>query len=215
MTSLSISPSGTAGWEIITLSSHSEEKYRFPYSKHYGEVYNFDPDLLIRCKCVALTLLTPPVSAARTVCRIAKAAFLLLTAAYHYLDDQKIPALEKQAIRIAALDSGRALYYGVQMTGCAIWGIFSPYDARHEYAKLERTLNRHQDGPHRDKYYLAICFQPLAVVPNFDKEEQKRIAAKLDNTIHRYLTLLRAVFACSPTQFRSALRKSQTANVNI
>lgn len=57
------------------------------------------------------------------------------------------------------------------------------------YGRLERELNR-QDAPHRDKFYLAICCQPLAILPE-DTSPHNLVA--VENKLTRYVAKIDAL----------------------
>lgn len=171
------------GWGEISLPEQKE--YKFLFQLDTGEVFNFDPPLLISNKCVALMILTPVLTLARSIYWFAKAIFLSLAAAFNYLDGQDLKPEDKKTLVDSFKDSGRAWSYGLRMTAIAASGIFSPLDARLYYGRLEKELNRHIDGPHRDKLYLAICFQPL-IIRKTDFSNSDQVKKKLIECIKKW-----------------------------
>lgn len=173
-------------WGSITVSFEGEE-HAFTYHVPSGEVFNDDSAFLIRKKCFGLILGTPLFSLARSIAWFAHGCFMLLSEAFYILDGQPISD-EMKAERINKFeDIGRALKYGYWLTGYACAGIVYPYWARQQYGHLERELNRHPDGPHRSKHYLAFCFQRIFMMPQ-DPTQQAAVEGRLTN----YLALVRA-----------------------
>lgn len=166
--------------------------YRFLFHQESGEVFNFDPPKLIRAKCIALIALTPTFAIMRSITWLVKSIFLSLAGIFNYLDDKEFDEKTRRGISEAFMDSIRAIPYGVKMTGQAALGIFSPLKARRRYGQLERELNRHVDGPHKDKFYLAFCFQPLAHLKK-EHGNQEEVEKKLIRSIHffeRIITMI-------------------------
>jgi hypothetical protein len=135
--------------------------YDFVHNTKTNEVYNYDSRGLIRWKCAGLTVVTPLVTVIRMVCRIATVIFTTLSIGFHYIDEGKVDKNELIALRINCEDIPLMVVYGVQLTGYAAYGIFFPFETREYYGRLERKLNRQQDGPKRTKFYAAFCFQPI------------------------------------------------------
>ena len=96
--------------EVIV--QYHEIKYHFPYHVPSREIFNLDPEPVIRCKCLALVLMTPLITIVRSVYWLALAVFMGLSAAYHYLDGQDISNEAQQAIIETAKDSARAIGMG-------------------------------------------------------------------------------------------------------
>lgn len=179
----------SSSWGEICISSE-KKKYKFPYHIPSGEIFNFDPPHLIRTKCLALVILTPIVSLIRSIYWLAKAAFLLLAAGFNYLDGQDLTNQSRKNIALNLADSVLAWTYGIQMTAYAAMGVILPNSGRIHYGYLERRLNRHVDGPHRDKFYLAICFQRLCV---YDSTKIQDVNDKLYTYASRVEALVVAI----------------------
>lgn len=182
MNTLRLERHENANWGAVVVP-YKSKTYKFPCHIPTREIYNFDPDPLIRFKCTALTVATPVLSVMRSVYWLAKAAFMVIAEAFRYLDEQTTSEEAWDAIAKTAYDSVRALGYSTMMTGYAFCGIFAPYWGRQHYGHLEKALNRHTDGTHRDKFYLAKCFQPLYILPknlNCDPAKDK-LYKYLDN----------------------------------
>jgi hypothetical protein len=203
MTEIRQEPQGLSDWGNIFLEYH-EKEYRFPYHIPSGEVFNYDPTLLIRFKCVGLVAMTPLVSLIRSVYWFAVSIFMVLSEVYRYLDGQSPSEEAQEAIYANAYDSLRALGYGTLMTGSALMGIFAPYQGRLHYGLFERELNHHSDGPHRDKFYMAICFQRLTNLSSEDEDEDQ-VEDKLTRYLDRIDSIRTAVWACSLQQLTAAL----------
>ncbi len=204
MTGIRLEKQANAEWGSLFLQ-YSEKEYEFPYHIPSGEVFNHDPAFLIRFKCFALVCLTPLISAIRSVYCLALSVFLIISEVYRYLDGQSLSQEAQIAVYENAFDSARALGYGALMTGCGFMGIFTPYEARRDYSAFERNLNRHGDGPHRDKFYLAICFQRLSVIPE-DDLDVNQVENKLTNYLARIDAIRAALCACSIHQLLVELR---------
>lgn len=164
-------------WGEVVVSCNDKECH-FPYNLATGEVFNDDMSYLIRAKCTALVFVTPMMTVIRTVYWIAKAVFMTFKEGYRYLECEDSPENAFKKISEVASDSVRAIGYGLLMTGCAAGGIVAPFAFREHYGHFERTLNRHSDGPHKDKFYLAICFQSLIVI-NSESSNLEAVANKL------------------------------------
>lgn len=203
MTGVTVVCDGISNWGMVNLEYHNKD-YEFPYYAPSGEVFNHDPSYLIRFKCLCLTAGTPVVCVARSIYWLSNSLFLLLSEAFYYLDGQEISEEDHLAMHQYAYDSLRALGYGILMTGSAIEGMIFPYDARLRYGELERSLNRHTDGPHRDKFYLAICFQRLIVLSD-DHENIEEVGEKLTKYLARIDALRAALFSFSLQQLMAAL----------
>src|SRR5262249_52339014 len=147
----------------------------------------------------------PLVSVMRSVYWLAISIFMVLSEAFLYLDAQSSSEEAPLAIYEKAYDSIRALGYGALMTKCALMGIFSPYQKRFEYGGLERALNRHSDGPHRDKFYLAFCFQRLSVLSE-EEESLTRVEEKLNKYLTRIHSIRAAIWGCDIQQLIIELR---------
>jgi hypothetical protein len=181
-------------WGHVVVSNHPSE-FRFPYSLATGEVFNDDKHYLIRAKCAALVFITPLMTVIRTVYWFAKSIFMTLAKAYHYLDCESAPYSFKQILEVAS-DSIRAIGYGILMTGCALGGMIAPFTFRQHYGHLESALNRHKEGPHKDKFYLAICFQRLhTITPKAENLED--VAIKLTRYRSRVVAVQEAFWSCS------------------
>lgn len=172
-----------------------EEKVQFPYHIPTGEVFNHDPELLIRFKCIVLTGLTLLVTVMRSIYWLAQSIFLIITETFRFLDNQDPISENREAIISLAVDSLRAWKYGALMIGCALKGIFFPYAARQAYGQLERELNKHADGPHRDKFYLAFCFQRLTILKKDGKNDE--VISQLTKYLARVKRIQEALWSCS------------------
>lgn len=179
-------------WGEISIS-YNNQKYIYPYYIPTGEVFNDDPSMLIRYKCAALVVFTPVITLIRTIYWAAKAMFLTLAAAFYHLNGN-LTEQDKARVVETFKDCGRAWYYGAQMTLYAALGIILPYYSRLNYGHLEASLNRHEDGPHRDKFYLAICFQRLIV---YDGDNLADVEQKLTNILGRIQALKTAFWSFS------------------
>lgn len=187
-----------ASWGEIGIKYEGEE-ISFPFHIPSGEIFNNDPESLVRLKHFGLVLITPLITVIRSVYWLTKAIFLALSEIYHYLDEDDPSDESHIAITEAAHDSVRSWKYGGLMTGYAFAGIFAPHWARRHYGQLERTLNRHSDGPHRDKFYAAICFQPLCTLLNDDQLNDEDAAKKLNKYLTRVDAIQEAFWSCSWT----------------
>lgn len=185
---LQLTPHTNCEWGNIEFSFKGQLFY-FPTHLKSGEVYNIDPAPLIRLKCAALIGLTPFITLTRSVGWVAETIFMVLREFYRYLEGEKITQERRQKIADKAADSLRALQYGMEMTGICFYGIFNPLEARMQYGKKERELNRHVDGPHRDKYYAAFCFQRLTHLSSKDPDY-----VQLDKRLTKYLTSIYTIF---------------------
>ncbi len=183
-----VDPPLNSTWGAVIVE-YKENKHHFPYHAPTREIFNLDPAPVIRCKCLALILMTPLITIARSVYWLSLSIFMALSEVYHYLDGQDISNEAQQAIIDTAKDSVRAIWYGALLTGCALLGTLAPYWGRQHYGWLERDLNRHGDGPHRDKFYLAFCFQRLCILP----EENPENSDLLKNKLTKYLTHIDAI----------------------
>lgn len=156
----------------------------FPYHRISGKVFNSDPKFLIRAKCLGLVVLTPLISVIRSVYWAVKAFFMCFNTSSH--SDKNSDRLQT-----VAYDAIRALGYGLYMTQVACSGILYPHEARLRYGAFERTLNR-QESPHRNKFYLAICFQPIYTINEDNKKDvEKRLldySQKIDNIERAFLS---------------------------
>lgn len=169
-------------WGYVVVPFNKKE-WVLPYCLSTREVFNLDPVALIRFKCVLLTAATPLVTLVRIIYEVAKAAFLALAAIYYYLDNQPSSRSIVACLITGLTESGRTSWYGIRLTGYSFMGIFDPYRGRQRYGKLERELNRHSDGPHSDKFYLAFCFQRIAHVPEDYSEYSEFFISKLHKHI--------------------------------
>lgn len=194
----------SADWGTVFIQ-HDDEEVAFPYHIPTREIFNHDPELLVRIKCIGLTCLTPLASLIRSVYWLSQSIFLILTEVYHYLDGQAISDDAQGIIEESAYDTVRALGYGALMTGSAFMGIFDPNQGRYYYGRLERELNRHWDGPHRDKFYLAICFQRIFVIPE-DDEELTEVEDRLTKYLDRIDEIRAAFWSCDVEQLMVGLR---------
>ncbi len=173
--------------------NYESETYQFPIFN--DEIYNLDPANLIRFKCSVLVAITPVVSLARSIYWLCQSYFLLFSEAYNYLDKGSFTISE---IQNCAIDSARAIKYGAQMSWLALNGIFNPYQYRCAYGECERILNHQQIGKKRDKFYLAICFQPIALVSEQENLRNARLTkhAKINYKLSHgsYSERIQAVF---------------------
>lgn len=183
---------------------YQEKEYHFPCYTPTGEIFNHDPAMLIRMKCLALTGLTPLVSVARSVYWFANAIFMALKEVFSYLDGQDQTEETRIAMGEYAYESLRALGYGALMTGWALVGVVDPDQARLQYGWLERELNHHSDGPHRDKFYAAFCFQRICILSG-DEEESGKAAEKLIRYLARIDEIRTLLWSCSIQQLMVAL----------
>ncbi len=183
MTALTFNGSEKDVWGIFSLS-YEGNKYQFPYYRPTGEIYNFDPDPLIRLKCVWIAIATPPLCLCRSIYWLAQSIFMLFAEAYR--DARRKSSDEAwMQIKEVAVDSARALQYGFILTGLALWGIVFPFSARIQYGQAERELNRHVECPHHDKFYLARCFQPVAFMPkDYPKHRDELVDRFVKRVIH-------------------------------
>lgn len=178
-----------AGWDIYVLNYQGID-VQFPRKSLTGEIYNFDPGLVIRAKCCVLTLITPLMSGIRAVYWIGLSFSMLIKKCFHALDGKDFGS-GHFPIKNTMKDVPRAIYYGIILTFYAACGVLFPYWGREHYGRNERLLNRHPDGPHRDKFYLAICFQPLAVINEVEIGSEERARNKL----LRYIELVNNIRA--------------------
>lgn len=199
MTDIRLENQGNSDWGNVFLQ-HGEKEHRFPYHIPTGEIFNHDPDSLIRFKCAVLTVMTPLVSVMRSVYWLALSIFLVLTEFYRYLDGQSLSPDDQEAIYETAYDSLRALGYGALMTGTALTGIIAPHQARWRYGGYERALNRHEDGPHRDKFYVAICFQRLYTMAE-DVQDMDEVDEKLTKYLDKIDAIRIAAWSCDIQDF--------------
>lgn len=151
-------------WGVVVFPFNKKE-WVLPYCLSSREVFTLDPVWLVRFKCLILTPATPLVTVIRIVYELAKATFSALRAVYYSLDNQPSSQGCFSYLKTGVYESGRTLLYGVSLTAFAAMGIFDPYRGRQKYGWLERELNRQPDGPHRGKFYLAFCFQRIAILP--------------------------------------------------
>lgn len=202
MTSIRLENPGNTEWGKISLQYHGNE-YQFPYHISSEQIFNYDPDPLIRVKCIALIGVTPLISIVRSVYWLSLSFFTALSEMYRYLDGQSPSQHAQSMIGERAWDSIRALSYGALMMKSALIGVFAPYQGRLQYGEYERELNRHLDGPHRNKFYLAICFQRLYVIPEDDTDEME---SKLTQYLARIDAIRGALWGCSLQQMMVQLR---------
>lgn len=192
-------------WGEVVLT-YKDKECRFPFHIPSGEVFNHDPKPLVRFKCAALVVLTPKITLTRCIHQLCIAIFRAISYAYRYLDGQVLTQNDGVDIYSALSDSTRAIKYGWKLTKCAWSGIFNPYLGRLQYGLLERELNRHKDGPHRDKFYLAICFQRLWYFDEKDAETN----TKVENKLVKYLVLIenirKALLSCAFHQVLKELK---------
>lgn len=178
----------------------NEAEASFPFYIPTGEIFNNDPESLVRMKHLGLVLITPLMTVIRSIYWLAASIFLALSEVYRYLDDGEISPDACIKMKEAAEDSLRAWKYGSLMTGCALAGLFAPFWARRRYALFERTLNRHSDGPHRDKFYTAICFQPLCMLRTTDQLNDEDAAKKLNKYLDRVVRIQEVFWSFSWTE---------------
>lgn len=200
-----IENNGNSVWGSLVFLHHKKE-LRFPHHIPSDEIFNYDPDPLIRFKCVVVTALTPAATIVRSIYGLAKAIFITLEEVYCYLDGQNPSPEFWEDIKDTLSDSTRAWYYGTLLTGCASSGVFFPFWARYHYGKLERELNRHSDGPHRDKFYLAPCFQRLCVLKQGDLQNHEQVSRRLARYLDLIDGLRTAFFNCDCHQLMLELR---------
>lgn len=173
-------------WGHILITYKNQES-KFSYHLKTGEIFNTDPVYLIRFKCLGLTVSTPVTSIARAIYYLVKSAFIALQNLYYYLEDRNPKEQKDSSFFKTIYESPRALTYGISLTKTAFLGIFNPLEKRREYGVLERELNHHTDGkPHRDKYYIAICAQPLAKLQEYGASNED--LKKVETRLIRYLT---------------------------
>jgi hypothetical protein len=177
-------PTDNSKWGQVSMQ-YNERKVRFPFHIDTREVYNGNPANLIRLKCAALTVGTPFITLVRSVYWLGKAVIDSLVKFYCYLDGQPTTL----SIAATAWEGIRVLEYGAKLTKTAFLGICHPIEARMAYGRLERELNR-QIAPHRDKFYLAICCQPLAILPE-DTSPHNLVA--VENKLTRYVAKIDAL----------------------
>lgn len=166
-----------------------QDCYHFQINFIEKIIFNFDSSRIIRAKCFCLIALTPLVTTARIIYWTAKAIFFSSRQFFKYLDGQP-PSKHINCTKIEAQeDINRSFVCGIKMTFWAFKGIFSPFEARLNYGKLESELNRHVDGPHRDKFYTAICFQPIARMT-----ENQEIDKTAEEKLLKYATRIQRLF---------------------
>lgn len=204
MTSVGLDNSSSSLWSNFSVE-YKDKEYQFPCYIPTGEIFNHDPSMLIRVKCLALIGLTPLVSVARSIYWFTNAIFMILTEMFCYLDGQDQTGDIRKAMVEYACDSVRAFSYGALMTGCALIGVLAPYQGRLYYGWLERELNHHSDGPHHDKFYLAFCFQRRCVLLD-DEEETDKATEKLTKYLARIDAIRAALWSCSIDQLMGELR---------
>jgi hypothetical protein len=204
VTNIWLENQANSAWGTIVLF-YKEKRHKFPYHIATREIFNDDPKALIRGKCMALIAITPLITIVRSIYWFAKSIFVALSVAFHYLDGQSLSEESLDAFHEAASDSVRALSYGILLMGCAFAGMFVPNWGRQHYGQLERELNRHSDGPHRDKIYLAICFQRLALMPDDFYQNGDQVEKKLSHYLSRIDAIRTAIWECSYQQLMDAL----------
>ncbi len=160
-----------SSWGNVTFTYENKEKI-FPCYFPTGEIFNQDSKDFIRFKCVLLVGATPVMTVARTCYWFAKSIFLLLAESFYFLDGSNVNRPKNQ-LSEAVQDIFRSVGYGVLLTGGALIGIAAPYTGRRYYGLFERTLNRHEDGPHRNKLYIAFCLQRVALIEDENKAYEK------------------------------------------
>jgi hypothetical protein len=207
---IQVLPNVDSFWGEISVTFKNEVS-QFPYDTRSGKIFNVDPINLIRLKSIALTFSTPFVSLIRCVYTLATYFFSIVSQIYSYLDQQH--AYQNTTLSISDMvydgcsESLRILRFGMLMTKWAFLGILDPYEGRLNYGLLEQELNRHTDGPHRNKFYHAICFQPKAILPKECKDEDLQ---KIESKLIRYLTLVdnlrSALFSCELRGFINELK---------
>jgi hypothetical protein len=127
-----------------------------------------------------------------------------LAEGFHYLDGRDINKENMTFIKDTITDVPRALSYGSLLTIYAIAGVFFPFWARHHYGQMERELNRHADGPHRNKFYLAICFQPVVKQDEFNLSQ--KVMNKLNDHIQRIEKIQKAFWPFDYRQLMMELK---------
>lgn len=136
--------------------------YHYIVDNATGEVYNNDPDLLIRFKCLLLTAFTPIAAIARVIYHLARTIFFCFAIPIAITRGKISYDEGLKLLGESAFDILRPLWYGLCNMGAALTGIFLPLEGRKYYALFERTLNRQENEIHTSqKFYLAICAQPL------------------------------------------------------
>lgn len=201
---LRVENSDHSNWGEIVLD-YKQKEYQFPYHIPTHEIFNNDPLNLIRFKCIAITAITPIISVVRSIYWLSLSILGVIAEAYRYLDNQSLSPEIRAAIFEHAHDSVRALSYGASLTVCACIGIFFPFWGRLHYGHLERELNRHPDGPHRDKFYFAICFQRIEILCEDEDQNMLQISERLTNYLERVDAIREAIWACSFNQLMEIL----------
>jgi hypothetical protein len=138
----------------------------FPYHEPSGEIYNEDPKWLLRIKgFMLLTVGTPIITAVRMVYQaVILILHLTLIQPFKLLDGRVSMIEAKKEVTEHLVDISRAALYGIALCAAAFLTVFAPFTGRRYYGKLERMLNRHEEtGPRFNKFYMAICFQRLAI----------------------------------------------------
>lgn len=177
---------GNSSWKTAQLDykQSGNKTASFPYCPKTGEIYNQDPEFLIRIKgFLLLAVGTPVVTAIRTVYHtVMTALHLVLIQPYQLLDGRVSLSEAFDTLKDSFLDILRPAFYGIGLLFAALYTILSPLDGRQAYGSLERILNRQEDDPHPDtKFYMAPCFQRLGIYPEEDHPDKK---ATLEKTIY-------------------------------
>ncbi|MCE2982051.1 MAG: hypothetical protein LW832_00655 [Parachlamydia sp.] len=163
-------------WKSIQLE-YKGDTFLFPYHAPSEQIYNSDPQSLVRWKCLCLTGLTPLAIAGRLIYQLSKLAFTCVQESFNYLDGHDFNG---KVIWSDAYENIRVIKYGCRLMLTAVKGVFNPFDNRAEYGRLERKLNGQKDKSQRNRFYLAVCFQPKDKIADFNqRDEQLRIATRL------------------------------------
>lgn len=124
--------------------------------KTTNRVYLNESHIIVRVKCLALTLGTPIVHAVASVLNVAQRV-LKLAVGFHFwapCENEKTYSFSARAAE-AGKDLLRIVctpfaYIGLEFA--ALYGVIMPYDGRKLYATIERAMY--------ESFILAPCFQP-------------------------------------------------------
>lgn len=182
---------GPGDWGQVQYT-HDKEKYLFPLHRPTGHVFNNDPSILIRFKCLELIFATPVAAIFRSFGSAAEALGSGVGEMARYIVSKYVMNNENISFRsqktvLAAQEAARSLFYGALMTTIAFLGVFAPHTMRRYYGHYERVLNRHPEGPRADRCYLAFCFQRIAVLPASKDGNQIEQMKTLENRLGKFL----------------------------
>lgn len=141
-------------WEIGPKYGDSTTP-RYIRDKSTGRVYFNEPPEIVGLKCFLLTLGTPLVHLAASVCNILYRAMKLVTGAHFWEEEDCKPYSLEDRLEEAGKDALRILISPLAIIGLelsALYGMIMPYDGRKLYASIERAMY--------ESFILAPCFQP-------------------------------------------------------